>query len=65
MTDRAADLRAYQFDWPTLNAAFLAGVMRWVMLGLIIGLTVWGLYHLYRRLAGGGAADPSATTGQL
>lgn len=65
MTDRAADLRAYPFDWPTLNAAFMAATMRWLMLGLIIGLTVWALYHLYRRLAASGTGDASATTGPL
>jgi len=65
MTERAADLRAYQFDWPVMNAAFAASVMRWLMLTVIIGLTVWALYHAYRRLAASGTGDTTQGTGQL
>ena len=49
MSDRAMALSAYQFSWPVLNAAFLANVMRWIMLLLIIGVAVWFLYKVYRR----------------
>ena len=65
MSERAADLREYPFVWPTLNAAFFASAMRWLMLILIIGLTVWALYHLYRRLAASGTGESGATPGPL
>ena len=50
MLERGAVLRRYEFTWPTLDAAFFAGVMRVLMLGLILGAAVWALYGLYRRL---------------
>ncbi len=53
MTERGSDLAAYRFAWPSMNAAFAAAVMRWLMLLVIIGLAVWLLYHLYRRLLPG------------
>jgi len=52
MTDRAAALAAYSFRWPSLDAFFLAGLMRWTMLLLIIGLAIWLLYHAYSRFVG-------------
>lgn len=50
MSERASALSAYQFSWPTVNAAFFASAMRWVMLLLIIGVALWFLYKVYRRL---------------
>lgn len=58
MSERATALSAYQFSWPVLNAAFLASVMRWVMLLLIIGVAVWFLYKVYRRFVGKKGSDP-------
>jgi len=52
MTDRAAALAAYSFRWPTLDAFFLAALMRWTMLLLIIGLAIWLLYHAYSHFVG-------------
>ncbi len=49
MSERASALGAYQFSLPIMNAAFLASVMRWVMLLLIIGVALWFLYKVYRR----------------
>ena len=49
MSDRAAELAQYQFVWPQLDAALAASLIRWVMLILIVGLTIWGLQGLYQR----------------
>jgi hypothetical protein len=39
MTDRAEVLR--QFAWPTVDAALLASVMRWLMVVLVVGGAIW------------------------
>ena len=65
MSDRAAELVAYNFSLPALDAAFAAAIMRWLMLLLIVGLAVWLLYHLYMRLAASGTDEASASTRQL
>jgi len=49
MSERASALGAYPFSLPVMNAAFLASVIRWVMLLLIIGVALWFLYKVYRR----------------
>jgi hypothetical protein len=43
MTDRGAELVQYQFAWPVLSAVFLATLMRWLMLMLIIAGAAWVL----------------------
>jgi len=53
MLELGAALRQYEFEWPTLDAAFGASVMRALMLALIVAAAAWGLYWLYRRLLGG------------
>ena len=50
LSSRAGELTAFGFQWPTLDYAFLAALMRWTMLLLIIGSAVWILFVLYRRL---------------
>lgn len=49
MSARASDLAAYQLQWPVMNYAFLALLMRWLMLLLIIGSAVWLLFAVYKR----------------
>lgn len=49
MSARAGDLTAYQVHWPVMDYAFLALLMRWLMLLLIIGSAVWLLFALYKR----------------
>lgn len=65
MSDRASDLSAYRFDWPALNAAFAASLMRWLMLCVIVGLAIWLLYHLYDRLVAGTERETLPREGQL
>ena len=49
LSSRASDLMAYSFQWPALGYAFLAALMRWAILLLIIGSAVWILFVIYRR----------------
>ena len=49
LSGRAGDLMAYSFQWPALNYAFLAALMRWAILLLIIGSAVWILFVVYKR----------------
>jgi hypothetical protein len=52
MAERWGELRQYQLTWPTLDAAFLAGAMRGLMLVLIVVGVVWVLYGLFGKLLG-------------
>ncbi|MDH3440866.1 MAG: HupE/UreJ family protein [Gammaproteobacteria bacterium] len=64
MSDRASQLAQYSFQWPAMNAAFFAAIIRWIMLLVIIGAILWGLVQLYGRfLRGGSAAELSQSTG--
>ena len=49
MSERATQLSQYTFTWPQLDSFFLASVLRWLMLLLIVGGTLWGLHSLYQR----------------
>jgi hypothetical protein len=49
MSVRASELSAFSFTWPVLDYAFLASMMRWTMLLLIVATTVWFLFKGYRR----------------
>lgn len=64
MSDRASQLAAYSFQWPAMNAAFFAAVIRWIMLFVVIGAILWGLVALYGRfLRGDNATELSQSTG--
>ncbi|MGI8991134.1 MAG: HupE/UreJ family protein [Bryobacteraceae bacterium] len=41
MIERASVLGRYRFEWPVLDAALVAGVMRWSMLILIVAGLFW------------------------
>jgi len=49
LSARASDLMAYSLQWPALDYAFLAALMRWAMLLLIIGSAAWVLFVVYKR----------------
>jgi len=49
MSARASDLAMYQYHWPAMDYAFLALLMRWLMLLLIVGSAVWLLFAMYKR----------------
>ncbi|MGE0814294.1 MAG: HupE/UreJ family protein [Vicinamibacterales bacterium] len=48
LTDRWAVLRQYPIVWPTVDAAFMAAVLRWAMLAVLAVLAA----HLVRPLVG-------------
>jgi hypothetical protein len=52
MTERGSALRQYQFEWPAADTALLTALMRYLMLALIVGGVVWGLYGLAGRFLG-------------
>lgn len=54
MTARFATLREYRFVMPVLDARFLAGVLRGLMLLLIVLGVAWALSGVLSRLAGSG-----------
>jgi HupE/UreJ protein len=60
MADRAGTLRQYRFEWPALDLALLAGVVRAVMLLVIVGGAGWVMLGLVRRLRGTAAAGSAA-----
>lgn len=62
MLDRAGTLRQYRVQWPTLDAAFLAGALRAAMLLLIIGAAGWLMFGVVRRL-GQPAGEPKPAAG--
>lgn len=50
MTDRGGAFLAYGFRWPALDARFVAVLMRWAMLALVLVAALWALRGLYGRL---------------
>jgi len=61
LTERAGQLTAYRYSLPPFDAAFAAALMRWAMLSLVVALTVWILFIVFRKLSVGGTDGP--TTG--
>jgi hypothetical protein len=60
MADRWGDFREHPFEWPLLDAAFLASLMRGAMAVLILAGIVWIMYEVFEKLEGwkGGRASP-------
>jgi len=52
MTERFDRLRQFRFEWPEINAAFLAGALRWLMLLVIVAALWWLGSGVLRRFAG-------------
>jgi hypothetical protein len=44
MTDRFALLRRYPFEWPLLDAAFFALLLRWMILAVALGAVAWLIF---------------------
>ena len=51
MLDRGARLRLFSFEWPALNAALLALLLRWLLLFAILGGVLWLIRMALRRWA--------------
>jgi hypothetical protein len=52
MSERWGDLRAYSFEAPVLDLLFVASMMRWLMLLLMLGGILWLMYGLVARWSG-------------
>jgi hypothetical protein len=51
MTDRYAQLSKFPFEWPVIDAAFLALVLRWAMIAVALAgvFWLWGVLRQSRR----------------
>ncbi len=51
MLDRGGQLSQFQYQWPALDAAFFASLMRWGMLIIVVVAALWAMYELFRKLS--------------
>lgn len=51
MLDRGNSLSQFQMQMPIFDSIFFAGLMRWGMLLIVIGMVLWGTYELFRRFS--------------
>ena len=63
MSERAAQLSAYSFEWPVLNYSFFASLMRWLMLLVIIGAILWVMVLIVARFLRSDSLPQSADSG--
>ena len=61
MLERLGLLRQFRFQWPVVDAAFLAGAVRWVMLMVVAG----GFYWLVFTVLGTGKRRRDASDAAL
>ncbi len=61
MSERAAELAAYSFQWPTMSYAFFAAFLRWLMLLIVIGAILRGMMLAYDRFLKGAPRELSQT----
>ncbi|MDA1082783.1 MAG: HupE/UreJ family protein, partial [Gemmatimonadetes bacterium] len=61
MTDRWGAFRAFSLQWPTMDAAFGAGVLRGAIVLTVAGATLWLSRPLVSRLLRTRAADADGT----
>jgi len=61
MLDRGSVLRQFRFEWPALNAAFLALVLRWLVLFMVLGGLLWLVRMASQRWGSGREASRRAT----
>jgi hypothetical protein len=48
MIERWAILRQFRFEWPTLDALFLASAMRWMMLAVVAAGLYWLVFSVFK-----------------
>jgi hypothetical protein len=58
-TDRWEQLRKFPFQWPEVNAAWLASAMRGLMVAMIIAALVWSVALFLKRRAALGPPNDS------
>jgi len=61
MLDRGTRLQQFQFEWPALDAALLALLLRWLLIFLILGGLLW-LFRLALRGWAARATEKEART---
>ncbi len=61
MLDRGALLAQYHFEWPALNAAFFATLLRWAMAGVALAAVIWLITVIQRGLAEKSQAEQART----
>ena len=49
MLARGEQVTLYQFQLPAFDSLFFAGLMRWGMMFIVMGVALWGMYELFRR----------------
>ena len=49
MIERGSTLSQYSFEWPAMDASFLAGLFRWGMILVLAGGLVWLISLWIRR----------------
>jgi hypothetical protein len=48
LIERGDALLQYQFEWPVIDALFLAGLLRWLMLLVIIAAFAWLVFGVFK-----------------
>jgi len=62
MLERAGRFSQYRVQWPEWNAAFVAGILRWLTLAVFLtGLAWWVAQLLKRRSANRDSGVPTAS----
>src|SRR5499427_562134 len=61
MSGTYAVLRQFRFEWPALDAAFLASAMRWAMLAVIAVALYWLVFSVLRAAPADEPADDVVT----
>jgi hypothetical protein len=51
MLERGEQFNQFTLQMPVFDAGFFAGLMRWVMMFIVIGIALWGMYELFRRFS--------------
>ena len=57
MTERAAILRQFRFEWPVLDVLFWASAMRWLMLAVVAAALYWLVFHVLKTQRGTSASE--------
>jgi hypothetical protein len=51
MLERGEQFNQFNLQVPLFDGIFIAGVMRWSMMLIVIGIALWGMYGLFRRFS--------------
>jgi hypothetical protein len=51
MLERGEQVNQFTLQVPVFDASFFAGLMRWGMMFIVIGIALWGMYELFRRFS--------------